>query len=134
MPIIINTKDLNPPSKFYFDDSNPKDGFILLRSIPSDEMKKITRLTEKNQPPEYRRGVRYPIPPKVNDDLRAELMWDWMIVSWEGLLDEKHKELPITKENKMMLMKSTGVSSFVTTCIEQLTSDMASIKKEDLKN
>lgn len=61
---------------------------------------------------------------KVDEDLQNELFWDKLIVSWEGLLDAKGREIPCTKENKALLMLTQTVfSRFIAGCIDALTKD-----------
>ena len=134
MPV-FNAKDPNPPAKFYFDDEKPEDGHILIRTIPAADMEKINKRTSKKKPPEYRRGVRYIVPDEVNEKLRSELLWDAIIVSWEGVIDEKGKKIPITTANKVKFMQEwPGFAILVSEGLEQLTTDNANIQKTEIKN
>jgi hypothetical protein len=134
MPV-FNAKDPNPPAQFYFDDEQPEDGHILIRTIPAAEMEKITKRTSKKKPPEYRRGVRYEVPPEINERLRSELMWDFIVVSWEGVLDEKGKKIPVTTENKVNFMQNwPAFAILVSEGLEQLTTDNTTIRNEEIKN
>jgi hypothetical protein len=134
MPV-FNAKDPNPPAKFYFDDEKPEDGHILIRTIPAAEMEKINKRTSKKKPPEYRRGVRYVVPDEVNEKLRSELLWDAIIVSWEGVVDENGKKIPVTTANKTKFMQEwPGFAILVSEGLEQLTTDNANIQKTEIKN
>ena len=134
MPV-FNAKDPNPPAKFYFDDEKPEDGHILIRTIPAAEMEKINKRTSKKKPPEYRRGVRYVVPDEVNEKLRSELLWDAIIVSWEGVIDEKGKKIPITTANKVKFMQEwPGFAILVSEGLEQLTTDNQTIRNDEVKN
>lgn len=42
---------------------------------------------------------------KVNIELLFEMSWDKNIVGWEDLFDKNEKPIPVTKENKILLMK-----------------------------
>ena len=134
MPV-FNAKDPNPPAKFYFDDEKPEDGHILIRTIPAADMEKINKRTSKKKPPEYRRGVRYIVPDEVNEKLRSELLWDANIVSWEGVIDEKGKKIPITTANKVKFMQEwPGFAILVSEGLEQLTTDNQTIRNDEVKN
>ena len=135
MPVVFNAKDPNPPAKFYFDDEAPEDGYVLLRVIPASEMEKIRKRCSKRKPPEYRRGVRYDVPPEVNEKLQSQLMWDAIVVSWEGIVDEAGKKIPVTTENKVSFMQNwAAFAVLVSEGLEQMTTDNANLKKDDLKN
>jgi hypothetical protein len=134
MPV-FNAKDPNPPAKFYFDDEQPEDGHILIRTIPAAEMEKINKRTSKKKPPEYRRGTRYETPNEINEKLRSELIWGFIVVSWEGIVDETGKKIPVTDENKTKFMQEwPAFAILVSEGLEQLTTDNSNIQKAEIKN
>jgi hypothetical protein len=134
MPV-FNAKDPNPPAKFYFNDEKPEDGHILIRTIPAADMEKINKRTSKKKPPEYRRGTRYEVPNEINEKLRSELMWDFIVVSWEGIVDENGKKIPVTKETKVKLMQEwPAFAILVSEGLEQMTTDNTTIRNDETKN
>lgn len=44
---------------------------------------------------------------KINTSLYVEMSWDKNITGWDTLFDRNKKEIPITKENKILLMKQS---------------------------
>jgi hypothetical protein len=43
---------------------------------------------------------------KTNTELYVEMCWDKNITGWEGVLEDK-KPVPVTKENKILLMRKS---------------------------
>jgi len=133
--VVYNAKDPNPPVKFFFDDNAPEDGYLLLRTIPALQMDQINKKTTKKRPPEYRRGNRYEVPDEINENLRAEMMWDYMIVGWDGILDDKNKNIQCTTEKKVEFMRNwPWFAIFVGECLEQLTTDVRNPRADEIKN
>ena len=131
-----NRQDPNPSTKFYFDDDDTSQGYVLLRNIPFGVLEQFRKECSKKQPAEYRKGTRYDVPPKVDDRLMSELMWDYIITGWEGIVDEKDKPIPCTKENKIDLMRNwVWFSVFISSSLEKLT-DMPeqAAQDEQIKN
>jgi len=71
----------------------------------------------------------------INKELRNELLWDYLIVDWV-LYDYKSKEkIPCTKEMKLKLMRnSIEFATYISDCIEILTSAVDTEKEEETKN
>jgi len=135
MPFVFNKQDPNPPVKFYLDEDKPEEGHVLIRSITAQEMEDIRKKCTKKKPPEYRRGVRYEVPPDVNERMQGELMWDSIIVGWDGIIDENGKKIPVSKENKIMFMRNwSAFATLVSNSLEQLTEDTKTIKEAEIKN
>lgn len=127
--------NLNPPAWFYFDDSDPSQGKVLLRVCSGTDLDDINRKTSKKQPPEYRRGNRYEIPDKVDEKRRAEMLWDFMIVDWEGVLDQNGYEIKCTPDNKNKLMReSVAFATFIASSLDKLTADITKYQEEVEKN
>ena len=114
----INLAIKNEPTKFYFDDSDPKEGWLLMRAAPKslfDDIEKQT-VTERKK---FKRG-QYVIDRKVNTEKQNHLLWDYCIVDW-GELNVDGTSLPCTTENKILLMNgSPQFLSFYAVCMEQL--------------
>ena len=82
------------------------------RLLSAEDLKAITAACIK-------KGVEYPKlegqfrrfeTVETDFDLWNEMMWDLSIVGWEGLYDAQEREIPVTKENKCLLM--TRVQAF----------------------
>jgi len=108
----FDLENLNPGTKFFFDDNDEKKGSVTLRVCAGDDLRAIRKLSAKKKV-EYRRGARIEYQ-DVNDEIENGLLWDFCIVNWEGVLN-KHDELILcTKENKVLLMgKSPSFAKFV---------------------
>ena len=113
--------DPNPAIKFFFDESNPKNGHVLVRVIPSGTLREIQKRCGKKVPPEYRRGQRYEIPDEVNEIFQNELMWDYIIVDWDGIVDDNDKKIPCTLKQKIEFMQEWPTfAGFIANCLEKL--------------
>lgn len=130
----VNLNDMNPPAWFDIEGDVDK-ARVLLRICAGDDIDEINRLTSKRQPPEYKRGVRYAVPDEVDEKLRQEMVWDFIIVDWEGIMDDKGTPLPCTKENKVLFMtRSVAFATFISKCIEKLNADTLAYQEESPKN
>jgi hypothetical protein len=99
-------------------------GRVQLRSLSISDWKDIRKKTVTKKI-EYKRvegkAERF-VAEDVNNDLENELFWDAVIVAWENLYDVKGKEIPCTKENKIMLMeKSKKFAAFIAESLNTLT-------------
>lgn len=103
----FNLQDLNPGTKFFFDEDNEAEGYITLRILPNETRDEIRAKAVKKRA-EYRKGQRYEII-DLDEDLFAEAVWDYSIQDWGGVYDESGAEIPCTRENKIMLMNKSPV-------------------------
>jgi hypothetical protein len=72
---------------------------------------------------EYKHGQRFEVE-DVNDDLFSELLWDYSITDWTGLVDDDGTEIPCTPEKKVFLMKNhVGFGRFIGDKMEKLASE-----------
>lgn len=87
-------------------------GRVEFRLLSADELKEITKACVK-------KGVEYPRldgqfrrfeTVDIDNDLFNEMIWDRSIVGWEGLFDAQEREIPVTRENKCLLM--TRIQAF----------------------
>ena len=131
----FNMSNLNPPAWFYFDDDKPKDGSVLLRVCAGNDLDNIAKRCSKKQPPEYKRGNRFVIPDKVNEKKYNEMLWDFILVDWKNIVDEKGKAIECKLENKVKLMTHSVVfAAFIGDCLEKLNEDVAGYQEELEKN
>lgn len=120
MATTLSMKDPNPGIWFKFDESDPKSGEIALRPLNSERRKEIRKKAIKKRV-EYKHGQRFPVE-EPDDDLFSELVWDYSIVDWSGLVDDAGNEIPCTLENKVFLMrKHIGFARFVSAKLEELS-------------
>lgn len=87
-------------------------GRVEFRLLSAEDLKAITTACIK-------KGVEYPKlegqfrrfeTVETDFDLWNEMMWDLSIVGWEGLFDAQEREIPVTRENKCLLM--TRIQAF----------------------
>lgn len=87
-------------------------GRLQLRLLSIDDIREMRKQCVKTIPEypkidgEYRRfeGTEF------NTDLWREIMWDKTIMSWEQVFDKNEIPIPVTRENKVLLM--TRVAKF----------------------
>jgi hypothetical protein len=112
-------------------------GRVHLRTLSVAEFREIQKKTVKKRV-DYKRvdGVpgRFEYE-DVNQDLQNELYWDAVIVDWENLTDGKGKEIPCTRENKVLLMsKSKKFLDFIVDSLRRLGEDEEVQKEKEIKN
>jgi len=95
-------------------------GKVHLRLLDGEDIKELKKscMTEvpeypllknpENGKEEYRRFEA----PKFDSDLWDEMMWDKAITGWDDLFDGSEKPIPVTKENKVLLMTSSKAKEF----------------------
>lgn len=127
----FDLENLNPGTKFFFDEDDEKKGSVTLRVCAGDDLRAIRKQSSKKKV-EYRRGQRIEYP-DTNEEVENALLWDFCIVAWEGVLDSKNVSIPCTKENKTLLMgKSPVFSKFVGDKLSVLA-DIEDEEKEKLE-
>jgi len=127
----FNLEELNPGVFFPFDDDG--EGGVTIRLANGDLLAKIDKKCVKKRV-EYRRGARHEFI-EENDELRSELLWDYVITGWKGVYNQEDNEIPCTKDNKTKLMRgSVKFSSFIGNCVEELTSESEMHTEELEKN
>jgi len=84
----------------------PAGGRVLLRPPMPEKLREIRKMsTTKKADIRKVDGVyqRFAYD-DVDDDLQNELLWDHIIVDWDGMVDGKGESVPCTKENKIRAM------------------------------
>lgn len=124
MPITFDLEEKNEGAWFDLDGG----GRIQLRMLRPEILKDIRRQTNKKTV-EYKRvdgkAERFEVE-KEDEDLFHELFWDHCIVAWENFVDSKGKEIPCTKENKLLLlMRSIKFAEIINDCLKKLGIDEA---------
>ncbi len=126
----FDLNNLNPGTWFDVDEG---EGRVCLRICDIETIKRIRKQTVKKRK-EYRLNQRYAYD-EVNEDLDFELTWDYIIIDWKELYDINDKEIPCTKENKILLMsQSVKFASFIAECTDELSRIEEKEEKESLGN
>lgn len=138
--IQFDLNNLNPGEWFvYPDNENTK---ICLRVCAGDDLREITKQTTKKKiewkvNPTTRRVERAVYDDDLDPDgsLFNELLWDFCIVDWEGILDSNKNKIPCTRENKKLLMgKSVKFAQWVVSCLDILRESNKEKEEEEIKN
>jgi len=112
-------------------------GRVELRTLSYDALKKINKETTRKRV-DFKKVEGTPGRfeyEEVNEELQNELFWDYCIMSWENLFDLKEKEIPCTKENKILLMtRSAQFAKFISDSLETLGKDEANQAEAFEKN
>lgn len=125
----FDLENLNPGT--WFDDGDG--GRICLRSLSTEEATAISQKTTKKKV-EYKAGQRFAFE-ETDDDKAFFLLWDTVIIAWEGIESADGKELECNTDNKMKLMKKSPVfARMVRGFLEKLTELDAEQKDEEVKN
>jgi hypothetical protein len=129
MSFQVDLDNPNPGTIFYFNEDTPDDGNITLRVCNGDALRKIEKKTTKKTEV-FRRNQRFK-DVEVDEDLQQELIWDYCIVDWVGVVDAKNTEIPCVQENKVRLMRFSPVfSAMVMKFLEALeTTEVTRAKK-----
>lgn len=118
----LSMTDPNPGIWFKFDDNDPESGEVAIRPLNPAKREEIRKRCVKRRV-EYKHGQRFEVD-DVNDDLYSELLWDYSITGWNGLVDDDDKEIPCTAENKVYLMKNhVGFARFIGDKMERLAEE-----------
>jgi hypothetical protein len=122
-------KNLNPGVWF-----DLKDGArVCVRTCAGDDLRNIEVKTVMKKT-EYRGGQRYEYE-QIDHDLRNELLWDFVIVDWSGIIGVDGEDIACTKQNKIMLMgKSIRFAGYVAECLDKLAVDRELLERESEKN
>jgi hypothetical protein len=129
---IIDTEEITP--RFFEMEGG---GRVQLRTISVADFKSIQKQTVRKKV-DYKKVDGTPGRfefEEVNQDLQNELYWDSVIIGWENLSDRNGKEIPCTKENKVLLMtRSKKFLDFVVESLKTLSADEADAQEQSQKN
>lgn len=107
MGMRIDTGNMNPFVKCYFDDDDESEGFVELRVLPASKSREIEKKTTKVKKT-MKRGM-VTTDEVVNDKLRDEMMWSYCIGKWEGVIDQNGKPIENDTKHKVLLMANSPV-------------------------
>lgn len=135
MAIRININDLNPGAWFDFRDGVRVKVRPFAGNILDDIRKKATeeKVEYKKQGKVGRlQRIEYI---KLDEDKMQALLWDYIIVDWEGIEDEKGKPIKCDSKNKVKFMKNwPAFYDFVDTAADVSAADVESKAEEAEKN
>ena len=133
MATTFNMSDPNPGFWFKFNPDDPESGEISLRPQNAEQRNKTRKKAVKDRV-EYKQGQRFEVQ-DVDDELFSELVWDYSIVDWSGLVDDKGKQIECTTENKVFLMRNhIGFARFVAEKLGELSDGYAERLELENKN
>ncbi len=75
--------------------------------VPNPKTRQMERVVSFDQTPEQEKKER-------------EMLWDYIIMGWEGIKDGKENEIAVTTENKMKLLNIPVFMRFLSRCLEIL--------------
>jgi hypothetical protein len=129
---IIDTEEITP--RFFEMEGG---GRVQLRTISVADFKAIQKQTVRKRV-DYKKVDGTPGRfefEEINQDLQNELYWDAVIIGWENLTDRRGKDIPCTKENKVLLMtRSKKFLEFVVDSLKTLSEDEAARQESEEKN
>ncbi len=126
----FNLEDLNPGVFFPFED---EDNGVTIRLANGEIIDEIEKKCTKKKVV-FRKGQRHEVI-EENKSMRSEMLWDYVIVGWDGVEDSNGNAIPCTTKNKIMLMRgSVKFSAFIGNCVEQLSEDVEVYEEELEKN
>jgi hypothetical protein len=128
----FNLEDLNPGVFFSFKDDE-EGGGVTLRLSTAAVIEEITKKCSKKRV-EFKRGQRFEV---IDEDIdkKDSMLWDYVIMDWKGICDEKGDPIPCNSDNKKLLMRnSVQFSSFVGACLDILNDDAEKYKETLEKN
>jgi hypothetical protein len=112
-------------------------GRVQLQSVSADAFKAIQKQTVKKKV-DFKKVDGTPGRfefEEVNTELQNELFWDAVIIGWENLSDKNGKDIPCTKENKVLLMtRSAKFAKFVADGLKVLGEDETKAAEQAEKN
>jgi hypothetical protein len=93
----------------------------IIEKIHAETRKKVSELALNPKTRSMERVIYYDQTPEQEKKER-EMIWDFVIQGWEGILDKEGKDIPCTVENKMKLMtRSPQFARFVGRCLQIVT-------------
>ena len=127
----FDLENLNPGTFFPFSDGT--EGGVTIRVASGDALSEIEKKCVKRKF-EWKRNQRFEVIDE-DDEKRSLMMWDYVIIDWDGIFDLNDAPIPCNKANKNLLMQnSVKFSTFVGKCIQKLNEQMEEYEEELEKN
>ena len=122
-------------------DPEPDAGRVCLRIADAEAVERIQAQTRKKKAefvpnPKTRQMERVEYEDQTPSQKKAEndMIWDYAITEWEGILDKNGDEIPCTPENKARLMNVPVFARFVGRCLQLITGANAGLAEGAEKN
>lgn len=134
----INGTDEKGEPKIEYLEQEKDAGRVKIRLADSEQMERIHAQTRKKiyeyvHNPKTRSMERVSSIEQTPEQEKKEreLIWDYAIEDWEGILDTKGQPIPCTPENKMKLMNVPIFARFISRCLQLLSekTDKAELEK-----
>ena len=139
----FDTANLNPVVEFTFPDQEELDvgerATISMRATPVDVVRKIvkaatTKKSEFKQPTKRAAFQRFATE-EINDDFIYEESWDYVIVAWANINNEKGEPLECNKANKLLLFGNSPMfADQIQSWLDILESGVDEDKEANSKN
>ena len=135
------TSTISPNTGDIIYDDPKGDAYVTLRSMQpffEERLAKRKKSVEHVLNPKSRSMERVSYYPELSPEEelaeKAEA-WEYAIINFEGFKDSKTgKEIPCTKENKILLMRNPVFDRFVARCFQIMASSGIKDKEEKEKN
>lgn len=119
----------------------PDAGKVCLRVMDPETIESIQSKTRKrtaefvlNPKTRAMDRVQYYDQTPEQEKSEREMIWDYAIQDWAGILDKNGDEIPCTLANKMALMNNPQFARFVGRCLQLITGAAASASEASAKN
>jgi hypothetical protein len=104
-----------------------------VESIQSQTKKKMAEFAFNPKTRSMERVVYFEQTP-AQEKKERELIWDFAIQDWQGVLDKEGNEIPCTLENKLRLMSIPRFARFIGRCIQLISGANAEAEDISVKN
>lgn len=126
----FNRKDPNPGVFFKWPEG---EGGVWLRPLTIEKRQEIDRLTITVEKV-FLEGLVYH-DRQPDEDKRFELINDYCIEKWSGLVNESGEDMECTTATKMLVLKQDPrISRYITECMEKLNKVEAQRPEKERKN
>jgi hypothetical protein len=141
MATVVNFEELNPGAKFDFevDKKGKTVSWIKVRAYSNEILTQIRNECVKTEV-EYKTAKKYGQLQRIEfqkteDDKMKHLLWDYVIMAWDGFVDSSGSVIQCNTDNKIRFMSQwPAFSTFVDKCLERLTPDVNEAIAESEKN
>jgi len=101
-------KFTNEGTWFYFNDENPDDGGVCLKSLTPGDVRRIESATTTKKAEYKKFNKREPAQRfewlEVDEEKRQEMQWDALIADWAKVDPDGEGEIDCTHDNKIRMM------------------------------
>lgn len=139
MKIDYKENDLNPGTWFSFEEDKPDEGGVCVRIMNNEAIDEMTKQTRKKMVDYHSagRGVaeqRFEYW-QIDEDKEFDMMWEYCIVDWRGVVNSDGMGIECTREAKVRLMKEfIPFIRFVTKCQKRINAQFVVEEEIESKN